>query len=299
MSQRIISTTHGTNRGAFGLGDWGYFLAVSLIWGSSFVFIAIALEDFEPGLITWLRVASGAAALMFVPAARRKIERVDFAKLFTLSFLWVAIPFTLFPLAQQYINSAVTGMLNGATPIFAAIVASVLLRSLPRVPQLIGLALGIAGLATISLSSSGEGETSWIGVVMVLVATLFYGISINIASGMQQKYGSLPVMARMLVLATIWVTPFGAASLGASTFTWAAFLSVLFIGVVGTGLAFLLMGTLVGRVGPTRGSFITYLIPVVSVLLGVAVLDDAVTAASIVGIALVIVGAILASRRET
>ena len=298
MSSRIISTSEGTNRGAFGLGDWGLFLSVALIWGSSFLFIAIALDDFGPGLITWLRVGSGAVTLAFIPAARNSIERVDWPQLVALSFLWVAVPFTLFPLAQQHINSAVTGMLNGATPIYAAIVASLLLKRLPRVAQRGGLLIGLVGLALISVSSGGQGDTAWYGVAMVLFATLCYGISINIATGLQQKYGALPVMARMLALATIWVTPFGVASLSTSTYSNDALVSVLVIGVLGTGLAFMLMGTLAGRVGPTRASIITYLIPVVSVILGVVFLSDEVTGWALVGIGLVIGGAVLASRRE-
>lgn len=298
MATRIISSSEGINRGPFSVKDWGLFLSVALIWGSSFLFISIALADFAPGLITWLRVGSGAATLAFVPRARKPVLREDWPKLMALSFLWVAIPFTLFPLAQQYINSAVTGMLNGATPIFAALFASLLLKRLPRIAQAGGLVLGLAGLALISISTGGQGDTAWYGVVMVLIATLCYGISINIATGLQQKYGALPIMARMLVLATIWVSPFGITSLSESTFSVAAFGSVLFIGVAGTGLAFLIMGTLSGSVGPTRASFITYLIPVVSVVLGVVFLSDQVTTLALVGIALVIVGAILASRRE-
>ncbi len=189
-------------------------------------------------------------------------------------------------------------MLNGATPIFAALFASLLLKRLPRIAQAGGLLLGLIGLALISVSTGGQGDTAWYGVVMVLVATLCYGISINIAAGLQQKYGSLRIMSRMLIMATIWVSPFGIISLADSTFSFAALGSVLFIGVAGTGLAFLIMGTLSGSVGPTRASFITYLIPVVSVTLGVVFLSDQVTAAALVGIGLVIVGAILASRRE-
>lgn len=298
MTTRIISSVEGTNRGPFSVADWGLFVSIALIWGSSFLFISIALDDFAPGLITWLRVGSGAATLAFVPRARKPVLREDRPKLIALSFLWVAIPFTLFPLAQQYINSAVTGMLNGATPIFAALFASVLLKRLPRIAQAGGLLLGLIGLALISVSTGGQGDTAWYGVVMVLVATLCYGISINIAAGLQQKYGSLRIMSRMLIMATIWVSPFGIISLADSTFSLAALGSVLFIGVAGTGLAFLIMGTLSGRVGPTRASFITYLIPVVSVVLGVAFLADQVTPVALFGIGLVIVGAILASRRE-
>src|SRR3712207_8885450 len=92
---------------------------------------AIGLNAFEPGLVTWLRVVSGAATLVAVPAARAPIARDDRPRLVVLSILWVAIPFTLFPLAEQHVSSALAGMINGGLPIMAAIVGSVMLRRLP------------------------------------------------------------------------------------------------------------------------------------------------------------------------
>jgi drug/metabolite transporter (DMT)-like permease len=299
MSSRILSTSAGTNQQSFSLGDWGLFWSIGLIWGSSFLFIAIGLDAFEPGLITWMRVALGAGVLWLAPRARRRVEREDWPRLATLSVLWVAIPFTLFPLAQQWINSALTGMLNGATPIFAAIIASVFLRRLPRRAQLIGLAAGFAGVVAIALPSLSEGSNEALGAILVLVATMCYGLSINIAAPIQQRYGSLPVMARMLALATLWTAPLGLYDALDSGWRWDSFLAVAAAGILGTGLAFVLMGTLVGRVGSTRASFITYLIPVVALVLGVVFRDDVVTAVSIAGVVLVIAGALLASRRES
>ena len=106
---------------AFELPVLVFFLSISGIWGSSFLFISIGLDAFNPGLITWLRIGSGAALLWFVPGARTPIEREDRARVWVLSLIWVAIPFTLFPVAQQWIESAVAGMLNGAMPIFAGV----------------------------------------------------------------------------------------------------------------------------------------------------------------------------------
>lgn len=296
---RILQAAQGTNTGAFGVTEWSLFVAISLIWGASFLFIAIALDDWAPGLITWMRVGSGAATLALVPRARATIDTEDRGRMMVLSFLWVAIPFTLFPLAQQYINSAVTGMLNGGTPIIATIVAGVLSRKLPGKAQATGLLLGLAGVIFISLAQGNEGDNAWIGIVMVLGATLCYGIAINIAIPLQQKYGSVPVMARMLVLATIWVTPFGISSLARSTFSWTAFGATAIIGVLGTGLAFLIMATLIGKVGAARGSFITYVIPLVALVLGVVFRDDRVVAIALAGSVLIIAGALLASRKES
>jgi len=297
---RLVSTSHGTNREAFSPADWGLFVSLALIWGSSFLFIAIGLDAFHPGLVTMLRVALGASFLAFIPRTRAvKIDREDRVKITLLAAIWVAIPFTLFPIAQQWIDSAIAGMLNGATPIFTALLATALLGSLPGPLQISGLAVGFAGILAIALPSAGDGTTAAVGVVLVVVATIGYAISLNMITPLQQKYGSLPLMARVQMIATLMVLPFGLVGLGQSTFSWPSLLAVAAIGILGTGLAFVLMGTLAGSVGATRASSLTYLIPVVALALGVIFRDESISPVAVVGVGLVIAGAILASRRET
>lgn len=299
-TRRILTTSEGLNREAFSAWDWALFVSVSLIWGSSFLLMAIGLDAFEPGLITVLRVALGAGALWLVPKARAtSVHRADWPRLVALSFLWVAIPFTLFPIAQQYINSAIAGMLNGAMPIFAAVFAVILLRRLPRRTTIVGLVIGFVGVVAISAPSIGQGSSEALGVVLVLLATVCYGISVNIAAPIQQQYGSIPVMARMLALATVWTAPLGLSGAARSEFAWGPFVAVATAGVLGTGIAFVIMGSLVGRVGATRASFITYVIPVVALVLGVVFRGDEVAPIAVVGVVLVIAGAALASRRDT
>ena len=295
---RALEATASLNPGAFAVGDWGLFVGIALIWGSSFLFIAIALDAVEPGLITWGRVALGAAVLNAVPRARTRLAPEDGFRMVLLSLLWVAIPFTLFPLAEQHISSAVTGMLNGSMPVFAALVAGVLLRTPPGATQAAGLVVGLLGTLAVSLDQLGEGDNAWVGVLMALGATVCYGFAINIAAPLQRKYGSLAVMARMLALATIWTAPFGLWSIPGSSFELGPALSVAFIGAVGTGIAFVIMATLVGSVGSTRASMATYLIPVVAMVLGVTVRDDRVGVIAVGGVVLVVVGAYFASRPE-
>lgn len=297
---RLLTTSHGTNREAFTITDWALFLSLASIWGSSFLFMAIGLDAFHPGVVTLLRVALGASFLALIPRTRSvRIEREDWPKVGLLAATWVAIPFTLFPIAQQWIDSAVAGMLNGATPIFTAVLATILLRSLPGPLQLVGLLIGFAGILAIALPSAGQGATEAIGVVLVVTATLGYAVSLNMVPPLQQKYGSLPLTARILWVATLMVIPFGVFGLSRSTFSWASLLAVGAVGILGTGLAFIFMGNLAGSVGATRSSFLTYLIPVVALILGVAFRDEIVSPVAILGVALVIAGAILASRRES
>lgn len=299
MTARLLTTAHGTNRAAFSLADWGIFLSLVLIWGASFLFIAIGIDHFHPGLVTLLRIGFGAATVALVPRARRSpIERQDWPRIAFLGVIWIALPLTFFPIAQQWINSAVAGMLNGAMPIFTALVATVLLRELPGRLQSLGLLIGFAGVAAISIPAAESGGTAILGVALVLAATVCYAISTNIVAPLQQKYGSLAVLARVQWVAVVFAVPYGLVGLPASEFAWSSLLATAAVGVLGTGLAFVLMGTLSGRVGPTRASFITYLIPVVALVLGVVFRNDQVAAVAVVGVVLVIAGAFLASRRE-
>ena len=298
MSRGVLSTSVGTHRGAFTALDWGLFASIGGIWGSSFLFIAIGLDAFEPGLITWLRVLFGAATLWLVPASRTHIMREDRARIIALSFLWVGVPFTLFPLAQQWISSGLTGLLNGSLPIFATTIGALMLHRLPGRAQTTGLIVGFAGVAAIAAPSLAEGSNEALGVVLVLVAVGCYGGAINIAAPLTQRYGSRPVMSRMLALAVMWTAPLGIAGLTGSSFAWGPLAAIAALGALGTGLAFVLMGRLVSRVGSSRASFATYLIPVVALVLGAVFLDETVQALSIVGIGLVIAGALLASRKE-
>ena len=296
---RILSTSEGLNREAFSAMDWALFVSISLIWGSSFLLMAIGLDAFAPGLVTLLRVGLGAAVLWLVPQARSgKIDRQDWPRVVVLSLVWIAIPLTLFPIAQQYINSAVAGMLNGGTPIFTAMIAVALLGRMPRLVTIAGLAVGLAGVVFISAPSINEGSSEALGAILVLIATFCYGIAINIAAPIQQQYGSIPLMARVLALGTLWVAPFGAFALPESSFAWDSLIASAVVGVLGTGAAFVIFGNLVGRVGGTRASFITYVIPVVALILGVVFRDDIVAPIAVVGVVLVIIGALLASRRE-
>ena len=212
--------------------------------------------------------------------------------------IWVAVPFTLFPLAQEHVNSAVTGLLNGATPIFATLIAVAVFGQRTRGAQLFGLVIGFAGIVLMSAPSLNEGSSEALGVGMILFATLCYGFALNIAPPLQQKYGSVRLMGWVLTVGAVLTVPFGLWDLPNSRFEWGPVLAVSVLAVAGTGIAFALMAQLVGRVGGPRASFITYVIPVVALGLGVAFRDDTVNPLALGGVVLVLAGAYLASRKS-
>jgi drug/metabolite transporter (DMT)-like permease len=295
----VLTTARGTRPEAFGPAEWGLLAAVASMWGSSFVFIAIGLEAFRPGLVALLRLALGAAALGVAPAVRRPIPREDWPRIVLLALVWMAIPLLLFPIAQDLgVASSVAGMINGGMPLFAALFAWSLLRRPPGPRQAVGLILGFAGVVLVTLPEVRGTASTAVGALLALVATALYGLAANITVPLQQRHGALPVVFRAQLVALVAVLPFGVAAIPGSAFAWPSALAMLALGVLGTGLAFIAMSVLVGRAGATRGAVAIYFIPVVALLLGVTVRGESVEPMSLGGVALILVGAILASRRE-
>ena len=141
--------------------------------------------------------------------------------------------------------------------------------------------------------------TSALGVGLSLVAVVFYGLSTNLAVPLQQKYGALPVLLRAQLAALLIVVPVGLAQLGESAWAWDSALAMIPLGVLGTGLAFVFMASLVGRVGAPRGGIAIYFVPIVAIILGVTILDEVLEPIALVGVGLVLLGAWIASRAET
>ncbi|MDX6581883.1 MAG: hypothetical protein QOI10_1067 [Solirubrobacterales bacterium] len=298
MTERLITTGPGTRPQAFAGRDWALLAATALIWGSAYLLIEIGLEGLEPTAIAFLRVALGAALLAALPAARRgALAGRDRARVVLLGVLWLAVPLTLFPVAQQWVSSAVAGMITGAQPLFAAAIAALLLRRLPARVQALGLGLGFAGVVAIVAASADRGGSNQaLGVCLVVVAVACYALSTNIAVPLQQRYGSLAVILRALLVAVALLAVPGLLGLAASDPTAGSLVAMLPLGLLCTGLGYVVFTSLVGRVGATRGAVAIYFVPVVAIALGVAVRGEGASAAELAGTAAVLAGAWLTSR---
>jgi drug/metabolite transporter (DMT)-like permease len=297
-TQSLLSTAEGSHRQAFGLIEWALLVAVAAIWGSSFLFIAESLESFGPSFITAGRFILGFVTLAAFPAARRPIARSDWRPVAAIAVTWMAFPMYLFPVAQQWISSSLAGMINGAVPLFAALVAALMLRKSPARIQIIGLIVGFAGVAMVSLRGGSSFDNGWLGVGLLLVAVACYGLGINLAVPLQQRYGALPVLLRALGIAALLTLPAGLFSLPDGAISLTSTSALLALGALGTGIAFVAMTTLVGRAGATRGAVATYFIPIVALILGVTFRDEAAPLLALTGIALILVGAWFTSRKE-
>jgi drug/metabolite transporter (DMT)-like permease len=296
----MLTTAEGETASAFGPREWALVSVISLIWGGSFVFIANALDSFPPPVISLIRLTLGFLALSCFPAARNAtFERHDMQRAAMLGLVWLALPFLLFPLAEQWISSAVAGMLNGGIPVIAAIISAGMLRRSPGTRQIVGIAIGAVGIVFISLPSLSGGSKTALGVALVLVGVLCYGVASNLAMPLTQRYGSLATQWRVQGFAVLWSLPFGLTRVSrVHDLTFKSVGSVLVLGVFGTGIALVLAGRLMARVGVTRGTIFNYIVPVVAIVLGVVFRGDEFKLLHGIGIALVLVGAFVLSRKS-
>jgi drug/metabolite transporter (DMT)-like permease len=276
--------------------DWGLLAGAALTWGSSFLFIDIGVDHFEPGLVALLRIVFGALTLAVIPAARRSVRREDWPAIVVLGVIWMAVPFLLFPYAQERIDSSLAGMINAAAPLFGAVVAAGIARALPSRARVVGLLVGFLGVVAIMGPELDGAEASGLGVGLVLLATILYGFSFNITGPLQQRNGALPVIWRAQLVALVVDLPLGIVAVGGSEFAWDSLLSCVALGAAGTALAYVWFSVLVGRVGATRGSITLYFVPAVAIVLGAVVRDETIALTAIGGTVLVMAGAYVVSR---
>ncbi len=272
--------------------DWALLVVPGMIWGASFLFIAEGLEAVAPNGVTFARIAIGFLTLSLFPSARRPVARADWPGTAALGVLWLAFPLSMFPFAEQHVSSALTGMLNGATPLFVAAVASVLAHRLPERGIIAGLAVGFGGAVVMAIPALGGGNSAF-GVALIMAALISYGIALNIARPLQQRNGAVPVMWRALGVAVIITAPLGLRDVINGDWSIRPALAMLCLGAGGTAIANILTATAAGRLGATKASATAFLIPVVALVLGVVIRHERVTAISLVGAAICLFGAFI------
>ncbi len=270
--------------------DWALLVVPGVIWGASFLFIAEGLEAVAPNGVTFARIAIGFLTLSLFPSARRPVARADWAGTAALGVLWLAFPLSMFPFAEQHVSSALTGMLNGATPLFVATVASVLAHQLPERGIIAGLVVGFGGAVVMALPALGGGNSAF-GVGLIVAALMSYGIALNIARPLQQRNGAIPVIWRALAVALILTAPLGLPEVLKGDWSLRPAIALLCLGAGGTAIATVVAATAAGRLGATKASATAFLIPVVALILGVVIRHEHVSALSLLGAAICLLGA--------
>lgn len=285
--------------------DWLLFVALGFFWGSSYLFIKIGVEaGLEPFTLVALRLLFGALLLAAVVlAAREALPRQPrvYAHFAVLSVLSVALPFSLITWAEQSVDSALAAILTAPVPLFVMIIAAFVLQDERITPnRLIGLALGLVGVAVLVGFDPADLQG---GTLIAEVALL--GAALSYAAGgvyaRRMLHGLRPMVPAVMqvtfalisctVLAFIFERPLDARP------GFDAIFAVAWLGLLGSGLAYLIFFRLLERWGATRTSMVAYLLPVFGIVLGALVLAEPIDARLLLGTALVIAGIALVNAR--
>ncbi|MBT9607792.1 DMT family transporter [Microbacterium sp.] len=281
------------------------FVLTGIVWGSSFLFIAVALMGMTPAQVAGGRLLFGALALAAVVAIRRerlpRTARV-WAHLCVLSVTFCVVPFLLFAWAEQHVSSGLASIFNATTPIMTAIMAwAVFQVERLRPGQLIGIAIGIVGVVVIIAPGAiADIGGSTIAQVALLGATACYGFSLAYMrrflgdtglSGIAFAFGYIgPAAVLMLLLSPVILAE-------PMQLTVPIVASIVALGVLGTGLAYVWNQNTLRAWGPTRASTVTYITPVVGVALGILVLGERLTWNEPAGAVIVFLGILLVQER--
>ena len=279
--------------------DWIAFIVLGTLWGSSFLWIKIAVQEISPIMLVACRLFFAilplSAALMVLKPQLPKNRRI-WAYLIILGFTNSAIPYLLISWGVQHIDSAVAAVLNSTTPLFAMILAHFsLLDDRITWQRFIGLGLGFAGvvillsrdvwmnqneIASLELIPT-QNETSsmlfvLLGQLAILLASFFYAVSSVFARRTLHQQpriiqGLFPLIGADAVLWFMVINSKNSFSVPHLPITW---ISILWLGIIGTGFALLLYFYLIHSVGPTRTTIVTYIFPLVGVFLGVVFLNE-------------------------
>jgi drug/metabolite transporter (DMT)-like permease len=286
------------------LAEWLVFLALGVAWGSSYLFIKIGVETLTPFTLVAGRLAIGTAVLALVMWVRRQAmprQQSAYWHLVVVALLGIVIPFSLITWGEQTIDSGLAAVINGTVPLFAIVFAALVLADEPiTVNRLAGLVAGFAGVVLLTSPSLADGfGGSLPGQVALLGASISYGaagvyarrtvrgVPALTSAFLEVGFGFLITLVLAAVFGSPWATRIDAETV----------FSVVWLGLIGSGLAFLAFFFLLERWGATRTALVAYLLPVVGLILGVLVLQEVVSLPMLLGTALIIGGIALANSR--
>ena len=272
-------------------------LVTSSIWGSSFLMIKYSLEELNPSDIAIYRILIGALFINIFVRAKENIVKTDTIKIFIISFFWMALPFYMFGIAEQTITSSLAGLINGSTPIFVAFIAVVFYKLKVTKIQVLYIFTGFFGVGLISLSGGINDVSFEIGFLYALIASISYGIAVNMVEPLIQKYDSLIVIKMVtryaFLISLVMLGP--TASFKLPTVE-VSLIPMLILGIGGTGIAFLTYYKLLESVGRISSSFIVYMIPIFSIFFGYQFLNEITNSIQFIGIGVILCSAFLYSR---
>ncbi len=279
---------------------WVLFLVMSVIWGVPYLLIKVAVEEVSPVLVVFVRCAIGAALLLPWTVARGQLRPAlrHWRALLAFTLLEMTGPWLLLAFAEQSLSSSLTGLLVATVPFVAALAARLAGEEERLTPiRLVGMGIGVVGIvALLGLDVGGAQLLPLLAVALVVVG---YATAPLIVSRALPEVPGVAASSVALFVTAVVYAPFAVPRLGrlpeASS---SAVLSLVVLGVVCTALALALFFALIREVGPQRALVITFVNPAVAVLLGVLLLDEPFTLGIALGLPLVLLGCVLATRRS-
>jgi drug/metabolite transporter (DMT)-like permease len=280
------------------------YIAVGIVWGCSFIFIKLGLEFLTPFGVAFGRCALGAATLLIVAKVRGfrlpQDPKVRF-HLWVVALLLNVIPGILFALAETEVTSILAGIINAVTPLMTLIAILVVNREeKPKATQIIGLMIGFLGVLTVLGAWKGLGENPLWAILVLLAAVACYGISFPYTRRFVMPYKLQPesIVAMQVTLAAITLLPFYLFDgIAKDEYRLGPLLAMLALGVFGSGFAYLWNFRVMEIAGSAIASSVTYLTPLVAVIVGVIFLNEKVTWYEPLGALIVLLGAAIAQER--
>ena len=283
--------------------SWVMFMSLAALWGASYLFIKVALEDdLAPAFIVFARTAL--AALVLLPAAAHLGAlagvREHLGPLFVLGLIQVTGPFMLITIGEQEISSSLTGILVAGAPIFTFLLAFALEGEERATPlSLAGVALGIVGVALLLGLDAPGGAAALVGGLLVVLATTGYAVGAWFLKRRVPGVHPVGAVATTCAASALMTLPVALLSVPGHVPSLEASGSLVVLGVGGTGIAFVLFYTLVGLDGPRTTSLVAYVAPGFSVVYGVVLLDESFGITTLAGLVLIVGGSWLAANGGT
>lgn len=280
------------------------YLALGLVWGCSFIFIELGLVFLSPFGVTFVRCALGAITLLIFAKAR-KVElpkgKAIWKKLWVVAMLLNVVPGVLFAFAQQYITSALAGIINATTPLMTLIFMLLIFREEKiKREQVYGLLIGALGVMTVMGVWKELGGNQLIGIIALLIAVSCYGASYPYSTRNVIPLGLKPeaLATGQLLMATVTLLPlFIFDGFSSNNYESRSIIAMLCLGIFGSGFAYIWNFSVTAAAGSAIGSTVTYITPVVAVIVGWLYLNEEIVWHEPVGALVVIIGALLSQGR--
>jgi len=286
---------------------WILFVALGIIWGTPYLFIRIAVADLSPAIVVFSRVIIAAALLLpiAIHQGHARTLRTHWKGILTFAVIEMCIPFGALGVAEKEISSSLTGLLIAAVPLINAVISRQLgLDSVWDARRIAGLFIGFIGVGM--LVGFDVSASNYWAILICFIAASGYALGPIIITKLLSDAASIGVIAWSLLVAGViylpivifviandsWRAP------GVTDVSTQAVLSVIALAVLCSAIAFVALFALVDEVGPTRTTVITYINPAVAIILGIIILSEPITTGIIIGFPLVLIGSVMATRRN-